>query len=150
MVDDGDVQWAGAATRLAKNLGVAPRADVKAIVDKANADTAPLRNVVIGSASVDLLRDNPARLKESSMGNFVADAMRLKYADDGVQAAITNSGGLRADIVRTAPPGGEAAGQITWGEAFAVLPFGNSTVIETLTYEQLAGGAGERLQAAVR
>ena len=41
--------WTGAATRTAKNLGVAPRADVKAIVDKANADTAPLRNVVIGS-----------------------------------------------------------------------------------------------------
>ena len=40
MVDDGDVQWAGAATRLAKNLGVAQRPDVKAIVDKANADTA--------------------------------------------------------------------------------------------------------------
>ena len=39
MVDDGDVAWAGAATRTAKNLGVAQRADVKAIVDKANADT---------------------------------------------------------------------------------------------------------------
>ena len=98
MVDDGDVEWTGAATRLAKNIGVAQRADVKAIVDKATADTAPLLNVVIGSATVDILRDNPARLRESSMGNFVADAMRLKYAEDGVQAAITNSGGLRADI----------------------------------------------------
>jgi 2',3'-cyclic-nucleotide 2'-phosphodiesterase (5'-nucleotidase family) len=137
LVDDGDVQWAGAATRLAKNLGVAQRADVKTIVDKANADTAPLRNVVIGTQSVDILRDNPARLKESAMGNFVADAMRAKYADDGVQAAITNSGGLRADLVRTAAAGGEQVGEITWGEAFAVLPFGNATVIETLTYEQL-------------
>ena len=40
MVEDGDVAWTGAATRIAKNLGVAQRADVKAIVDKANADTA--------------------------------------------------------------------------------------------------------------
>ena len=48
LVDDGDVQWAGASTRLAKNIGVAQRADVKAIVDKAITDTAPLLNVVIG------------------------------------------------------------------------------------------------------
>ncbi|HEX6027110.1 MAG TPA: 5'-nucleotidase C-terminal domain-containing protein [Solirubrobacter sp.] len=137
LVDDGDVQWAGAATRLAKNLGVAQRPDVKAIVDKAVADTGPLLNVVIGSATVDLLRDNPARLRESDMGNFVADAMRRKYADLGVQAAITNSGGLRADIPTALISGGEQPGQITWGEAFAVLPFGNATVIETLTYDQL-------------
>ena len=76
MVEDGDVRWTAAATRLAKNLGVAPRPDVKAIVDKANADTAPLRNVVIGSQTADILRDNPARLKESALGNLVTDAMR--------------------------------------------------------------------------
>jgi 2',3'-cyclic-nucleotide 2'-phosphodiesterase (5'-nucleotidase family) len=140
MVDDGDVQWVGAATRLAKNQGVAPRADVQAIVDKANADTAPLRNVVIGTQNGDILRDNPARLRESDLGNLVADAMKAKYADDGVQAAITNSGGLRADLffAPPAPPAvGGGPGEITWGEAFAVLPFGNSTVIETVTYEQL-------------
>ena len=49
MVKDGDVDWAGGATRVAKNLGVAPRADVKAIVDDANAQTAVLRNQVIGT-----------------------------------------------------------------------------------------------------
>ncbi len=31
------------------------------------------------------------------MGNLVADAMRAKYP--GVDAAFTNSGGLRADLV---------------------------------------------------
>ena len=71
------------------------------------------------------------------MGNFVADAMRAKYADDGVQVAITNSGGLREDLIRTRANGGEQVGEITWGEAFSVLPFGNATVIETLTYAQL-------------
>ena len=93
LVKDGDVAWTGAATRIAKNQGVASRPDVQAIVDKANADTAPLRNEVIGTQSVDLLRD-PTRLKESNMGNLVADAMRAKYAE--AEAAITNSGGLRA------------------------------------------------------
>jgi 2',3'-cyclic-nucleotide 2'-phosphodiesterase (5'-nucleotidase family) len=137
LVRDGDVRWAGASTRLAKNIGVAQRADVKAIVDKAIADTGPLLNVVIGKQSGDITRDNPARLKESSMGNFVADAMRAKYADDGVQVAITNSGGLRNDFFSNAIFGGEQPGEITWGEAFAVLPFGNATTIETITYEQL-------------
>ena len=135
LVRGGDVAWVGAATRVAKNLGVAQRPDVKAVVDKANADTAPLRNVVIGRQSFDILRDNPARLKESAMGNMVADAMRLKYPE--AEAAITNSGGLREDLFFARALGGEQPGEITWGEAFAVLPFGNSTVIETLTYAQL-------------
>jgi 2',3'-cyclic-nucleotide 2'-phosphodiesterase (5'-nucleotidase family)/predicted AlkP superfamily phosphohydrolase/phosphomutase len=140
MVQGSDVAWAGTATRTAKNLGVPSRADVQAIVDAANAETAPLRNVVIGTQSADILRD-PARLNESAMGNLVADAMLALYEpepDLGVEAALTNSGGLRADL-RVTPPssGNEAPGQITWGEAFAVLPFGNATVIETLTGTQL-------------
>ena len=129
-----DVWWAGTQTRVAKNLGVAARPDVQAIVDKANADTAVLRNKVIGTASIDIRRD-PTRLHESAMGNLVADAMREKYP--GVDAAITNSGGLRQDILLTPPSAGEQPGQITWGEVFAVLPFGNRTVIETLTGAQL-------------
>ena len=135
LVQGGDVAWAGGATRVAKNLGVAQRADVKAIVDNANAETAPLRNVVIGTQTGDILRD-PTRLNESAMGNMVADAMREPYP--GVDAAYTNSGGLRADL-RFAPlPGApDGPGEITWGEMFAVLPFGNSTVILTLTGAQL-------------
>ena len=35
------------------------------------------------------------------------------------------------------PSAGEQPGEITWGEVFAVLPFGNRTVIETLTGAQL-------------
>ena len=123
MVRGRDVVWTGAATRTAKNLGVDPRPDVQAIVDKANADTAPLRNVVIGSQTVDILRDNPARLRESDMGNLVADAMQRRYAEDGVQAAIPNSGGLRQDLFSRST-GGEQPGQITWGEAFAVCRSG--------------------------
>jgi 2',3'-cyclic-nucleotide 2'-phosphodiesterase (5'-nucleotidase family) len=69
------------------------------------------------------------------MGNLVADSMRAKYP--GVDAAYTNSGGLRADLVFTPPSAGEAPGAITWGEVFAVLPFGNRSVILTLTGAKL-------------
>jgi 2',3'-cyclic-nucleotide 2'-phosphodiesterase (5'-nucleotidase family) len=104
------------------------------VVDQANADTAVLRNQVIGTQSIDIRRA-PTRLFESAMGNMVADAMRLAYP--GVDAALTNSGGLRADLLVTPPSAGEADGEITWGEVFSVLPFGNRTVILTLTGEQL-------------
>lgn len=134
LIKGRDVAWAGGATRVAKNLGVAPRADVKAIVDAANAETAVLRNQVIGTQSIDILRA-PDRLRESAMGNLVTDAMRAKYP--GVEAAYTNSGGLRADLVITPPSASEAPGEITWGEVFAVLPFGNRTTIFTLTGSQL-------------
>ena len=134
VVHGQDVEWAGAATRIAKNLGVAKRADVQAIVDDANAQTAVLRNQVIGTQQFDIKRA-PTRLFESAMGNMVADAMRLKYP--GVDAAYTNSGGLRADLLVTPPTAGEQPGEITWGEMFSVLPFGNRTVIETLTGAQL-------------
>jgi 2',3'-cyclic-nucleotide 2'-phosphodiesterase (5'-nucleotidase family) len=134
MVRDGDVAWAGGATRLATTLGVTPRTDVQAIVDDANEQTEELRNEVIGTQSADILRD-PTRLSESALGNLVADAMRARYPD--VDAAVTNSGGLRADLVTAPPAADEAPREITWGEMFAVLPFGNRTVIETLTGAQL-------------
>jgi 2',3'-cyclic-nucleotide 2'-phosphodiesterase (5'-nucleotidase family) len=54
-----------------------------------------------------------------------------------VDIALTNSGGLRADILCAPPSAGEAPCEITWGETFAVLPFGNTTVILTLTGAQL-------------
>ena len=134
MVKGGDVAWAGGATRVAKDLGVAARPDVQAIIDQANADTAPLRNQVIGTQASDILRDLN-RKSESAMGNLVADAMRQKYP--GVDGAITNSGGLRQDLIFNASQGGEASGEVTWGEVFAVLPFGNRTTILTLTGAQL-------------
>ena len=106
MVSGGDVIWAGGQTRIAKTLGVASRPDVQAIVDQANADTEELRNQVVGTQVNDILRDL-TRLHESEMGNMVADAMLGKYP--GIDAALTNSGGLRADLV-CSPPSAERGG----------------------------------------
>ena len=77
------------------------------------------------------------------MGNLVADAMREAHAIDPAtglpeaEAAYTNSGGLRQDLLCTPPSGTEQTCQITQGELFSVLPFGNATVIETLTGAQM-------------
>lgn len=134
MVSGGDVVWAGGANRYAWNLGVPKDPEVQAIIDAANAETAVLRNQVIGTQAFDILRD-PDRKRESAMGNMVADAMLEKYP--GIDAAYTNSGGLRQDLLVAPPSASELPGEITWGEVFAVLPFGNRTVIFTLTYDQL-------------
>ena len=70
------------------------------------------------------------------MGNLVTDAMLAKYPD--VEAAITNSGGLRGRLARRRRQRRvKQPGEITWGEMFAVLPFGNRTIIFTLTGDQL-------------
>jgi 2',3'-cyclic-nucleotide 2'-phosphodiesterase (5'-nucleotidase family) len=136
MIKGGDVAWAGTAVRIAKNLGVAGRPDVQAIVDAANTETAPLRNRVVGSAAVETadIRRDPARLSESEVGNLVADAMLAKYPE--AVLALTNSGGLRADLP-FAPTGPEASGEITWGEVFAVLPFNNRAALVTVAGAQL-------------
>jgi 2',3'-cyclic-nucleotide 2'-phosphodiesterase (5'-nucleotidase family) len=85
------------------------------------------------------------------MGNLVADATRAKYP--GVDVALANSGGLRADLVVTPPSAGEADGEVTWGEVFAVLPFGNRTVIATYTGAQmrvaLENGVSPNCDAAI-
>ena len=70
MVSGGDVVWAGGANRSAFRLGVPLDPAVKAIVDDANAQTAVLRNQVIGTQSIDIRRA-PTRLFESAMGNMV-------------------------------------------------------------------------------
>ena len=148
MVKNGDVAWAGAATRIAKNLGVAPRPDVQAIVDKANADTAALRNEVIGTQTRRLCA-RPDRLKESNMGNLVADAMRAKYPG--------RRGGdhqLRRPARRTSwctpPTAGEAAGRDHLGRgvrrAAVRQPHGDRDADRRAAH----GGARERVQAAVR
>ncbi|HEX2850576.1 MAG TPA: bifunctional metallophosphatase/5'-nucleotidase [Acidimicrobiales bacterium] len=129
----GDV-IAVTANNVVVTRDVAKDAWVTSWIDKYKALAAPLANRVVGSASVDIKRD-PSRLSESAMGDFVTDAMREYYA--GVDGAITNSGGLRADLMMSPPSASEAVGEITWGELFAVLPFGNRTVIETLTGAQL-------------
>ena len=49
-----------------------------------------------------------------------------------------NPGGVRGDLLASATSsGGEAVGQVTYGEAFTVQPFGNSLVTKTMTGAQI-------------
>jgi 5'-nucleotidase len=90
------------------------------------------------------------RAMECPMGNLVADAMLDRVADQGVQIAIQNGGGVRASI---------DAGEVTMGEVLTVLPFQNTlstftvsgqTIIDALEngVSQVEEGAGRFPQVA--
>ncbi|PJI84946.1 5'-nucleotidase [Yoonia maricola] len=68
------------------------------------------------------------RAMECPMGNLVADAMLDRVADQGIQIAIQNGGGLRASI---------DAGEITMGEVLTVLPFQNTLSTFEVTGEAI-------------
>jgi 5'-nucleotidase len=48
-----------------------------------------------------------------------------------------NSGGVRAGLLYDQISGGEQPGEVTYGEAFTVQPFGNTLVVKTCTGQQI-------------
>jgi 2',3'-cyclic-nucleotide 2'-phosphodiesterase (5'-nucleotidase family) len=126
---------------------VTPNPAIQARIDELNAQLAPIFNTVIGSSTVAVPRSDACgnaigRTCESLIGNVVTDSMRTTYATD---FAITNSGGLRADLTCPAP---DISGDfcpaftpppytITRGQVLAVLPFGNFVVTLSATGAEL-------------
>jgi 5'-nucleotidase len=115
-------------------------ATVKTVVDQYVAAAAPLANRVIGKVTGDLTRTDSAGTGETTLGDVVADAQleATKPANlGGAQVAFMNPGGVRADLIANFQAGGEAAGEVTYGEAFTIQPFGNSLVTKTMTGAQI-------------
>ena len=119
--------------------GVTPQANVTALIDKYEALAAPLSNTVIGSITVDITEDS-TDAGESALGDVIADAQLAATASastGNAVAAFMNPGGIRDDMLFDAIAGSEAPGEVTFGEAFSVQPFGNSLVTMTLTGAQI-------------
>jgi 5'-nucleotidase len=116
----GDVTeaWAEIVTaRADAGPGLSPDAGAARLVAAARARVAPRVSRVVATAAAPLRR--PPRREdagESALGDLVADAFR---AAAGADVALVNPGGLRADV---------AEGPVTWGDLYAVLPFGNDVV----------------------
>ncbi len=116
-----------------------PAADLTALIDKYDTLSAPLANQVIGEITADILRAGNAA-GESALGDVIADAQLAATEPFGLGEAVVafmNPGGIRDDMFSAEISGGEAAGEITYGEAFSVQPFGNSLVTMTLTGAQI-------------
>jgi 5'-nucleotidase len=130
----------------APGTGVVRRADpskedptIKAVVDEYVTKAAPLANKVIGKITGDLTR-TPSPTGEENLGDVIADSQLAATAPANLGAAVIafmNPGGIRTDIKTTDISAGEAVGEVTYGEAFAVQPFGNSLVTKTMTGAQI-------------
>jgi 2',3'-cyclic-nucleotide 2'-phosphodiesterase (5'-nucleotidase family) len=132
------------------NIGVTPDPTIQARINQLNEQLRPILGTTIGSATkaiprADQCGRSDGRLCESLVGNVTTDAMRSKYASIGVEFAITNSGGLRADL--TCPTTDSADDfcpaftpppyPITRGQVLGVLPFGNIVVTLTVNGAEL-------------
>ena len=111
---------------------------VKQIADKYRLAIAPIANRVVGSITANIA-SAPNAAGESALGDVIGDA-QLEYTQPaGAQVALMNPGGIRASLIYADSAGGEAPGQVTYGEAFTVQPFNNLVVTQTLTGQQLQG-----------
>lgn len=110
-----------------------------AIIAKWKAIAGPIANRVVGTITADIRR-SANRNTESSLANLIADAQLAATSAPGLggaQIALMNPGGVRADLAYAQISGGEQPGEITFGEAFNVQPFGNLLVTMDLTGAQL-------------
>ena len=107
--------------------------EVAALISQYLAIAGPLVQRVVGTLTTTATRtQTPSR--ESVLGNLIADAQlaATSPANKGAsQIAFMNPGGVRADLA-PAPDG-----SVTYGQIFAVQPFGNSLVVKTMTGAQI-------------
>ncbi|UVH59421.1 5'-nucleotidase C-terminal domain-containing protein [Variovorax paradoxus] len=107
--------------------------EVAALINQYLTIAGPLVQRVVGSLTATATRTQTAS-KESVLGNLIADAQLTATSPAGkgaAQIAFMNPGGVRADLA----PAGD--GSVTYGQIFAVQPFGNSLVVKTMTGAQI-------------
>ena len=117
---------------------VTPDPAVVQMLEVYRAQLPALLATVIGSSTVSVARADACGradglLCESLAGNAVTDAMRLT---SGAEFAITNAGGIRADLTCPTtddpsdfcPPYTPPPFQISRGQVLTALPFGNTVV----------------------
>lgn len=104
------------------------------LINKYKAVAFPISNRIIGSISPNS-QPNISRtinkVGESELGQIIADAQLAATksptkSQDGAAIAFMNSGGIRSDLIST-------DGNVTYGQAFTVQPFGNNLVTMTVT-----------------
>ena len=134
----GDLTVRAVENRPNSQEGVKPVPAVTALIDRYDSLSAPRANAIVGSVTADIVR-RTNRAGESALGDVIADAhlAATRSADSGgAVVAFMNSGGIRDDL-RFAASGDEGEGEVTYAEAFAVHPFGNSLVTMSLTGAQI-------------
>ena len=128
------------------DAGVSQDAGTVARIAEAAAPLDEIRNKVVAQTDEVIGGDREVcRAMECTMGNLIADAMLARVADQGIQVAIQNGGGIRASI---------DAGEVTMGEVLTVLPFQNTLstfeVTGAVLVEALENGVSQVEEGAGR
>jgi len=113
---------------IAVTAEIPEKPEVAALVKSYEARMASRLSVVAGATSVPLdTRNEVVRVKESPVGNLIADLMREAMQAD---VALVNGGGIRGNAVTPAGP-------LTRGDVLKILPFANKIVKLEVTGETL-------------
>ncbi|ADG78756.1 5'-Nucleotidase domain protein OS=Tsukamurella paurometabola (strain ATCC 8368 / DSM / CCUG 35730 / CIP 100753 / JCM 10117 / KCTC 9821 / NBRC 16120 / NCIMB 702349 / NCTC 13040) OX=521096 GN=Tpau_2145 PE=3 SV=1 [Tsukamurella paurometabola] len=107
-----------------------PDAATQRLVEFYEQEAKPRADRVIGTIPADLNRA-PFPGGDSALGDVIADAMLFTTRAPNPAAgviAFMNPGGVRADL---------KAGDVTYGAAYTVQPFGNQVVTVSLTGQQI-------------
>lgn len=128
------------------DAAVTEDAETVARISEMAAPLEEIRNKVVADTAEPIGGDRAVcRAQECSMGNLIADAMLARVADQGIDVAIQNGGGIRASI---------DAGQVTMGDVLTVLPFQNTLstfqVTGAVLVEALENGVSQVEEGAGR
>ncbi|OXM70941.1 bifunctional metallophosphatase/5'-nucleotidase [Amycolatopsis vastitatis] len=126
---------------------VTPDPAVAALVADAKTKSAPIANKQVGTITADLPAAGNAA-GESPLGDVIADAQLAGTQSNSAVVAITNPGGIRADLTYKSSSNGEGDGVVTYGEAFTVQPFSNIMQTITLTGANLKNVLEQQWTAA--
>lgn len=122
------------------NAAIAAQPAVRNLVAAYNGLVSPIANQVIGSITAGLANAADAA-GNMPAGELIADSQLQATAPNGFGNAVIafmNPGGVRnPGFTYPSSAAGEGDGNITYGEAFTVQPFGNSLVTVTITAQNL-------------
>ncbi|MDJ0384100.1 5'-nucleotidase C-terminal domain-containing protein [Streptomyces sp. G-G2] len=125
-------------------------ADMSELIKRWNTLAAPIAGRPQGYISADIPGRGSDKF-EKPLGDVIADAQleALAPADKGgAQLAITNPGGIRADLAFKAA-GAEGDGVVTYGESYTVQPFTNMMNVVDLTGAQLVTALQQQVSGTV-
>ncbi len=133
---DGDVvrDQTVADNQLVRQLVEDPEID--ALVTKWKTKSDEVGAEVVGTIAEDITGDSSGdRGIETPLADLIADS--ILWGTDGpdegeAQISFMNVGGVRAELL-VAPRGDEQPGEVTYSEAFSVMPFGNILVSIDMT-----------------
>ena len=127
------------ATNQPVTRDVAKDPELSKLVAKYRALVDQTAKQVVGSIARDLVRA-PNAAGESPLGSVVADAQLAATRSPehgGAEVAFMNPGGIRSDIVGDADTPVGQPRQVTYGDLYAVQPFGNTVMTLTMTGDMI-------------